>query len=92
MRTNQLNLVNQTAWSQDKGLRNWMRNIRLDAFTKLAASVAPTETDKINILGQLRAQHGGGDEYSGSCWRRVTHPAAIGVHQVRLAGAILLRP
>ena len=55
VRTNQLNLVNQAAWSQDKGLRNWMRNIRLDAFSALVASVAPTETDKINILGQLRA-------------------------------------
>jgi len=53
--TQQLNLANQFAWSQDKGLRNWIRTIRLDAFSRLVAAVAPTDTDKVALLGQLRA-------------------------------------
>lgn len=54
VRTNQINLANQFAWSQDKGLRNLIRTIRLDAFSRLINNVAPTDTDKIALLGQLR--------------------------------------
>lgn len=54
VRTQQINLANQFAWTQDKGLRNWMRGIRLDAFSRLVAGVVSTDTDKINTLNQLR--------------------------------------
>lgn len=54
VQTQQVNLANQFAWSQDKALRNWMRGIRLDAFSRLIADVKPTDSEKINTLGQLR--------------------------------------
>jgi NAD(P)-binding Rossmann-like domain len=51
-----VNMRNQMQWSQDKTLRKWMVESRLDGFGKLVASVAPTDTEKMKILGELRAQ------------------------------------
>ena len=48
------NMANQMAWSQDKALRNWMRESRLDGFGKLTASVSPDDADKMAILGAIR--------------------------------------
>jgi hypothetical protein len=48
------NMANQMAWSQDKSLRNWMRESRLDGFGKLTASVSPDDTAKMAILGAIR--------------------------------------
>ncbi len=50
------NMANQVRWSQDKPLRHWMMNSRLDGFSKMTASVQPTDTEKIAILDELRAQ------------------------------------
>ncbi len=49
------NMRNQMRWSQDKALRNWMHDSRLDGFGKLVSSVAPTDVEKMKILGELRA-------------------------------------
>lgn len=48
------NLANQAVWSQDKALRNWMRDSRLDGFGKLTASVGPDDTEKLAILAAIR--------------------------------------
>ncbi|TAG45587.1 MAG: NAD(P)/FAD-dependent oxidoreductase [Betaproteobacteria bacterium] len=56
--TTAANMRNQMQWSQDKTLRKWMVESRLDGFGKLVASVAPTDTEKMKILGELRSQSG----------------------------------
>ncbi len=49
------NMTNQVRWSQDKKLRNWMRDSRLDGFSKMTASIQEDEHEKIAILEQLRS-------------------------------------
>jgi hypothetical protein len=48
------NMTNQVRWSQDKTLRKWMTNSRLDGFSKMTASVQEDEHEKIAILEELR--------------------------------------
>lgn len=48
------NMRNQVRWGQEKALRKWMHESRLDGFGKAVASVAPTDTEKIGILNELR--------------------------------------
>ena len=48
------NMRNQMRWGQEKALRKWMHESRLDGFGKAVASVAPTDTEKIGILNELR--------------------------------------
>jgi hypothetical protein len=48
------NAANQMRWGQDKALRAWMRDSRLDGFGKLASSVSPTDTEKMAIFAQLK--------------------------------------
>ncbi len=48
------NAANQMRWGQDKALRAWMRESRLDGFGKLASSVSPTDTEKMAIFAQLK--------------------------------------
>ncbi len=50
------NMTNQVRWSQDKKLRNWMTNSRLDGFSKMTASIQEDDHEKIAILGELRTQ------------------------------------
>jgi len=47
-------MVNQFIWSQDKTLRAWMRNNRLDGYSKLLTSVDRSDTNKIAILSRMR--------------------------------------
>jgi hypothetical protein len=47
-------MMNQFNWSQDKPLRQWVRNNRLDGFTKLTNSVAPDDKEKMDILARMR--------------------------------------
>jgi hypothetical protein len=54
--TSMANLANQMRWLQDKTLRKWMRQSRLDGFGKLVASVDPADREKMMILGELRSQ------------------------------------
>ena len=48
------NMVNQFIWSQDKKLRAWMRNNRLDGYSKLLTSVDKSDTKKMAILSRMR--------------------------------------
>jgi hypothetical protein len=49
------NMRNQMRWGQDKTLRKWMHESRLDGFGKAVASIPPTDTEKIAVLNQLRS-------------------------------------
>ncbi|MDP2252016.1 MAG: hypothetical protein Q8K14_16480, partial [Hydrogenophaga sp.] len=51
-----VSLANQMRWSQDKPLRNWMRESRLDGFGKMTASIDPADTEKTAIVAELRQQ------------------------------------
>jgi NAD(P)-binding Rossmann-like domain len=48
------NMMNQFHWSQDKVLRNWIRDSRLDGFGKLIASADPADEAKQAILLKLK--------------------------------------
>lgn len=52
------NYANQFRWSQDPGLRQWLRNNRLDGFAKLASEIDPGDTGKRAIMARLRAHAG----------------------------------
>ena len=47
-------MMNQFNWSQDKPLRQWVRNNRLDGFTKLTNNVDPDDTEKMDIMLRIR--------------------------------------
>jgi hypothetical protein len=47
---------NQAQWAQDKVLRQWVRDSRLDGFGKLIASVAKDDADKQAIIARFREQ------------------------------------
>ena len=51
-----VSLTNQMRWSQDKPLRNWMRESRLDGFGKMTSSIDPADTEKTAMLAELRQQ------------------------------------
>jgi hypothetical protein len=53
--TTAANMRNQMQWSQDKTLRKWMHESRLDGFDKAVASIPPTDAEKIAVLNQLRS-------------------------------------
>jgi hypothetical protein len=55
-RTMAANMMNQMQWGQDKTLRAWMHDSRLDGFAKLMTSVDPSDVEKLAILGDLKAQ------------------------------------
>ncbi|MGA9239276.1 DUF2855 family protein, partial [Robiginitalea sp.] len=48
------NMVNQFIWSQDKSLRAWMRNNRLDGYSKLLTGIDKSDTGKMAILKKMR--------------------------------------
>jgi NAD(P)-binding Rossmann-like domain len=56
VRTMAANMMNQMQWSQDKTLRDWMRNSRLDGFGKVMASADRSDTEKMATLEKLRNQ------------------------------------
>ncbi|MEM1148536.1 MAG: NAD(P)-binding protein [Pseudomonadota bacterium] len=47
-------MMNQYTWSQEKDLREWLLNNRLDGYSQLAASVGEGEEGKIAILKRVR--------------------------------------
>ncbi len=55
-RTVMVTLMNQMQWSQDKTLRNWMRETRLDGFGKLMSNIDPSDAEKLAIMGNFRTQ------------------------------------
>lgn len=54
--TMMVTMMNQMQWSQDKTLRNWMRETRLDGFGKLMTGIDPSDADKLAVMADLRAQ------------------------------------
>lgn len=50
------NMRNQLLWSQDSGLRGWMRQCRLDAFARLVSGVDKTDTERQALLMRLKVQ------------------------------------
>ena len=47
-------MMNQFAWGQDKALRSWIHNSRLDGFGKVIASVNPADVEKMAILEKFK--------------------------------------
>jgi NAD(P)-binding Rossmann-like domain len=51
-----VNMRNHHQWAQDKALRQWIRDSRLDGFGKLVASVDAQDAEKQAILVRLKEQ------------------------------------
>lgn len=47
-------MMNQYNWSQDKGMRAWLLNNRLDGFSKMVAEMDRTDEAKAEIMSRLR--------------------------------------
>lgn len=47
--------MNQFQWGQDKVLRQWMRESRLDGFGRLMSGISPDDAEKHAILGRMRS-------------------------------------
>jgi hypothetical protein len=50
------NMGNQFQWGQDKVLRSWIRDSRLDGFGKLMTGADPQDAEKQAILARLKDQ------------------------------------
>jgi len=48
-------MMNQYNWGQDKELRDWLLNNRLDGFSKLVKGIDKDDTEKVKIMERLRA-------------------------------------
>ena len=48
-------MMNQFSWSQDKKLRRWIRNNRLDGFSKLISNVDQNDHEKLHILSRIQS-------------------------------------
>ncbi len=55
-RSMMVGMWNQAQWAQDKALRQWVRDSRLDGFGKLIASAAKDDEDKQAIIARFREQ------------------------------------
>ncbi len=55
-RSMMVSLWNQFQWGQDKTLRTWVRNSRLDGFGKLMTGIDPQDTEKLATIARLREQ------------------------------------
>ena len=47
--------MNQYRWSQDKALRAWLRDNRLDGFSELTSGYDKEDAEKHAIMQRLRA-------------------------------------
>jgi NAD(P)-binding Rossmann-like domain len=50
-----IGMQNQFRWGQDKALRQWMRDSRLDGFGRLMSSIAPDDTARQAVLARYKA-------------------------------------
>ena len=50
------NMQNQFQWGQDKELRKWIRESRLDGFGKLMAGIGPEDAEKQAIMARIKTQ------------------------------------
>ena len=48
-------MLNQFSWSQDKKLRQWIRDNRLDGFSKLISNVDKDDHEKTQILSRIQS-------------------------------------
>ena len=53
-RSTLVSMMNQFAWGQDKALRAWIHNSRLDGFGKVMASVDQQDLEKMAILEKFK--------------------------------------
>ena len=49
-------LANQLRWGEDKAMRHWIRESRLDGFGKMVAGVDRNDAAKMALLDELRQQ------------------------------------
>ena len=54
IRMTAVQMVNQFTWSQDKALRHWLRNNRLDGFSGMVRNVDKSDDKKMAILQSMR--------------------------------------
>ena len=47
-------MMNQYNWSQIPELRAWLRDNRLDGFSKLLSEIGPEDTEKTELLQSMR--------------------------------------
>ena len=47
-------MMNQYTWSQEKDLRQWLLDNRLDGYSQLVASIKEDETEKLAIMKRMR--------------------------------------
>lgn len=47
-------MLNQFTWSQDKTLRNWLRDNRLDGFSKLVRNMDKSDEKKMAIMKRMK--------------------------------------
>jgi hypothetical protein len=47
-------MMNQYHWSQDKSLRQWIRNSRLDGFGKMISDLDKADAEKMAVMARLR--------------------------------------
>ena len=47
-------MMNQYNWSQEKDLRQWLRDNRLDGYSQLVAGIEEHETEKLAIMKRMR--------------------------------------
>ncbi len=55
-RSMMVGMWNQAQWGQDKALRQWIRDSRLDGFGKLIASAAKDDAEKQAVIVRFREQ------------------------------------
>ena len=48
-------MMNQYNWSQDKGMKTWLLNNRLDGFSKMVSEINKSDTAKMDLMGRLRS-------------------------------------
>lgn len=51
-----VNMWNQFQWGQDKALRQWIRDSRLDGFGKLMTGIDPQDHARLAIMARLKEQ------------------------------------
>lgn len=54
-RATHASMMNQFQWAQNKALRQWMRNSRLDGFGKMVAELDKGDTEKQAVMARLRS-------------------------------------
>jgi hypothetical protein len=47
-------MMNQYNWGQNKEIRQWLRDNRLDGFSKMVSEVKPEDAEKVAILTRMR--------------------------------------